>query len=164
MKNYRKLSKQQGFSLIEVLVAMIIIAIGLMAIAALQYKAVKYNHDAYLRSQLNVLAFDLLDRMRIDLDSVGTTAASTTLMNTYTTALGNYDVPTAAVAGCNQAAAFTSANAIACWQQQLQNALPPGSNAQLTATAGVTGNYSLQLSWTDKESDTRSAFYTFQLF
>lgn len=160
-KTVMKIKSGQGFTLIEVLVAMVIIAIGLMAIAALQYKAVKYNHDAYLRSQLNVLAFDLLDRMRIDVDA---NANQATTIGTYVTALGNYTVPTANITGCNQSAAFTSNNAITCWQEQLQDALPPGSSADLQATGGVTGNYSLQLSWTDKENETRSAFYTFQLF
>lgn len=157
-------NKQKGFTLIEVLIAMVIIAIGLMAIAALQYKAVKYNHDAYLRSQLNVLAFDLLDRMRIDLGSVTGQAAQTAAIANYVTALANYDVPAADITGCNQGAAFTSANAITCWQEQLQDALPPGSNIQLAATGALAGNYTLELRWEDKEGDNRGAFYTFQLF
>lgn len=171
MKNFNLKSKQKGFTLIEVLVAMVIIAIGLMAIAALQYKAVKYNHDAYLRSQLNILAFDFLDRIRIDIDAVNNTditfaayqANAAAAVVPYFTAFDTYTVPAAAVTGCDQTAAFTSANAITCWQQQLQNALPPGSQVDM-ANGGTAGNYSIQISWFDKEGDERRAFYTFQLF
>ena len=44
-------SGSQGFSLMEVLVALLVLAIGLLGLAALQARGVKFNHDAYLRSQ-----------------------------------------------------------------------------------------------------------------
>lgn len=35
----------------EVLVALLVLAIGLLGLAALQARGVKFNHDAYLRSR-----------------------------------------------------------------------------------------------------------------
>ena len=53
-----------GFTLVEVLVAMVILAIGLLGLASLQAIALKDNQDAYLRSQANLLAYEMSDRIR----------------------------------------------------------------------------------------------------
>jgi len=53
-----------GFSLLEVLIALLVLAVGLLGIAALQGIALKTNHGAYLRSQATFLAYDMMDRMR----------------------------------------------------------------------------------------------------
>lgn len=54
----------RGFSLIEVLVALLVLSVGLLGLAALQTVALKSNHSAYHRSQATFLAYDMLDRMR----------------------------------------------------------------------------------------------------
>ncbi|MBN8430340.1 type IV pilus modification protein PilV [Microbulbifer salipaludis] len=60
------MNKQQGAGLIEVLVTVLILGTSLLALAALQSKSLHYNHSAYLRSQANILAYDILDRVRIN--------------------------------------------------------------------------------------------------
>lgn len=55
---------QQGTTLIEVLVAIVIISLGLLSVAALQTVSLKSNNGSYLRSQATFLAYDLADRMR----------------------------------------------------------------------------------------------------
>ncbi|TLM74829.1 type IV pilus modification protein PilV [Microbulbifer harenosus] len=62
--------KQQGAGLIEVLVTVLILGTSLLALAALQSKSLQYNHSAYLRSQANILAYDILDRIRINRTNV----------------------------------------------------------------------------------------------
>src|SRR5690606_37489064 len=53
-----------GFTLIEVLVALIVLSIGLLGLAALQIQSIKHNTDAYFRTQATLLAYDIIDRMR----------------------------------------------------------------------------------------------------
>lgn len=55
---------QKGVGLIEVMIAVLILSISLLTIASLQSKSLQYNQSAYWRSQANVLAYDLLDRLR----------------------------------------------------------------------------------------------------
>jgi type IV pilus assembly protein PilV len=58
------LSRSSGFSLIEVLVAVLILGIGLLGIAGLQTAGIRYNTSAYQRYQATLLSYDILDRMR----------------------------------------------------------------------------------------------------
>ncbi|NPU91953.1 MAG: type IV pilus modification protein PilV [Gammaproteobacteria bacterium] len=56
-------------SLIEVLVALLVLGIGVMGYAALQLNAVKITEDTYSRSQAMAIAQDLIERMRANVNS-----------------------------------------------------------------------------------------------
>lgn len=53
-----------GFTLIEVLISVVILASGLLGLAALQATTVRNNQSAYHRSLATQLAYDMSDRMR----------------------------------------------------------------------------------------------------
>jgi type IV pilus assembly protein PilV len=55
---------ESGFSLIEVLVALLVLSIGLLGLAMLQVQGMRFTADSYQRSQATILAYDLMDRMR----------------------------------------------------------------------------------------------------
>jgi type IV pilus assembly protein PilV len=55
-----------GFTLIEVLISMIILAIGLLGLASLQALALKNNKDAFLFTQASLLAYEMGDRIKAD--------------------------------------------------------------------------------------------------
>jgi len=59
-----QLSNSKGFTLIEALIAVVILAIGLLGIAGLQATNLKNNQSAYNRSQATLLAYDMADRIR----------------------------------------------------------------------------------------------------
>lgn len=54
----------RGFSLIEVLVSLVILAGGLLGMTALQHEALKYNHTAFTESQAMFLIGDMVERIR----------------------------------------------------------------------------------------------------
>jgi type IV pilus assembly protein PilV len=54
----------RGFTLLEVLVAVLVLSIGLLGLAGLQTYGLRNNHSAFLRSQAVVMAYDAFDRMR----------------------------------------------------------------------------------------------------
>lgn len=54
----------RGFTLIEVLVAMVVLGVGLLGIAGLQATSLKNNYNAYLRTQVIEQGHSLTDRVR----------------------------------------------------------------------------------------------------
>lgn len=59
---------QLGVSLIEVMIAVFISAIGVLGAAALQLNALKYTNSAVYTSQASFIAYDILDRIRANAD------------------------------------------------------------------------------------------------
>ena len=49
-------SRQRGFTLIEVMIAVFVLSIGLLGVAALQLTAKKSSHQAWQRAQAVLLA------------------------------------------------------------------------------------------------------------
>lgn len=62
-----------GFTLIEVLIAMLVLAIGLLGLAGLQTYTLRSNLDAYNHSQVTQLLYDMADRMRTNSKTVDAT-------------------------------------------------------------------------------------------
>ena len=56
--------RQQGLSLIEVMIALAVFSFGLLALAALMASGLKYNTSALHRSYATSQAYDMADRMR----------------------------------------------------------------------------------------------------
>ena len=151
--------KATGFTLIEVLVTMLILAVGLLGIAALQLKGLQFNHDSALRSQISNLAYDIADRMRLA-DSV-----SAALPAQY---VRNYQAGSAQPAACNNAVYPTTTGNVdidqSCWYDAVDAALPPGpgSTANITFNAG-SSQYTVTLGWTDRENQAHNVVYTFSI-
>jgi type IV pilus modification protein PilV len=55
---------QSGFSLMELLIATVVLSIGILAVAGLQLKALRQNNGNYVRAQAILLAYDISDRIR----------------------------------------------------------------------------------------------------
>ena len=53
-----------GFTLVEVLVSLVVLAIGLLGLAMLQTTGLRYNTNSYSRTQATYMAYDLAERMR----------------------------------------------------------------------------------------------------
>lgn len=65
-----RVSRQKGAGLIEVLVAVLVLAIGLMGIAGLQSRALKNGQSAFERSQAVTLTYLMMDAMRANVTAV----------------------------------------------------------------------------------------------
>lgn len=123
---------QAGFSMIEVLIALVITSIGLLGLAALQGTSLKVNHGAYLRSQATMLAHDIVDRMRAN-----RMAATSGNYN-----LGYDDAPTGS--------ATVAAADLTEWHQWLGRELPQGDGS-ISVTA--TGQTLVRVRWNDARGD-----------
>lgn len=64
------LNRQRGVGLIEVLVTLLILSTSLITLTAMQNRSLQFNQMSYFRSQANILAYDILDRMRLNVSSI----------------------------------------------------------------------------------------------
>lgn len=62
MKN--QFPSQHGFSMIEVLVTLVILAFGILGLAGMQSVGLKNSQASLHRSQASLVAYDIIDRMR----------------------------------------------------------------------------------------------------
>lgn len=116
--------KSKGFSLLELLIAVVLLSIGMLGAAALQISGLRNVHNAYLHSQAGILAEDIGERMRAN--RAGVRAGS------YHLAHLAHDHPSAggypscyAPAGCS--AHQLAHHDIRVWQQAVSNLLPAGA-------------------------------------
>ena len=73
----RSLSKSRGFTLLEVVVTMLVLAIGLLGMSGLQQQALKENFDTSQQSQVMWLAQEITERMRANRDGLDVYIAAT---------------------------------------------------------------------------------------
>ncbi|MDO9317343.1 MAG: type IV pilus modification protein PilV [Gammaproteobacteria bacterium] len=106
-----------GATLIEILVALLVVAIGLLGVAGLQTVGLRQLQSASLRTQAGILGGDMLERV---------------LANRQGAVLGAYDGRVAdlnpgceSLAGCD--ASELAGHDTAEWQAALQRFLPAGS-------------------------------------
>ncbi len=81
----------QGFSLLEVLVAVIVLAVGLLGIAALQVSVLKSNDSSRFRSVASFAIADLIDRVRADPSALLTDLQASIAQGTCSEAEGEND-------------------------------------------------------------------------
>nr|WP_288256245.1 type IV pilus modification protein PilV [uncultured Pseudomonas sp.] len=105
--------RQHGATLIEVLIAVVVLSIGLLGLAGLQVTSVQSNHSAYQRSQATLLAYDLADRMRAN----RTEALTNAYVINFTTSSCNAANPTGTRAAID----------IGEWLRSLACTLPEGA-------------------------------------
>lgn len=60
----RALNDTRGFTLVEVLVALVILTIGLMGLAGMQTQGLSSSSSASVRSQATLYIYDMAERMR----------------------------------------------------------------------------------------------------
>ena len=65
-----KTNKQKGFTLIEIMIAIVVFSFGLLGVAGILTVAVKSNHNGYMRSQASFMASSILDSMRRNVKAV----------------------------------------------------------------------------------------------
>lgn len=124
---------RRGFSLLEVLIAILIFSVGMLGLAALQGFSVKSNQSSNFRTQATALAYMIIDRMRANQQGV---------LN------GEYLADYTTIACTYGAVSFSrmSGGDVASWRQQLACQLPDGQG-RITFPGG--GTVTVAIKWTD---------------
>lgn len=142
--------KQSGFTLLEVLVAVLVLSIGLLGLAGLMASSIRNNQSAYQRTQATWLAYDIVDRMRIN------RPAALDSSYPYNTALGSPATCAAnpALAGAMAARDMTD------WKNLIACALPAGDGAVAVA---ANRTVTVTVRWNDSRGTSGDAAQIFQI-
>lgn len=147
----------RGFTLLEVLVALVVISLGLLGIAAMQASAITSTHSSQTESLVSIEARSLADAMQANPvywhGGVYPTAPFTVSATTGATLATVSDstlgatVPNCASAQCTdvQLAAYD----VQTWGAQL-NAQVPGATASITCQAAAPTTCSITVNWKQK--------------
>jgi len=138
--------RQGGFTLLEVLIALLVLSIGLLGIGKLMMLSARANDSAYMRSQATALAYTILDAMRANRQAA--------IVQGYDAAMGVFPGPVVCTvpAPCNSGQ--QAQNDLNLWGTSLAAALPLGQGSVATLTAGannVTATVTVQ--WADKVAE-----------
>jgi len=142
MKNV--IAKCRGFTLLEVLIAVVVLSIGLLGIASLQAFGQRNNHSAYLRSQATALAYDMIDRMRAN--NAGVTGNDYNAIDTTATTYTDPGCAGGTICSPAQMAQYDMYD----WQQKLKDptsGLPSGNGTVVGAGAGSV--FTVTVMWND---------------
>lgn len=120
-------NRQRGFSMIEVLIALVVLAVGLLGLALLQTTNLRYTKSANLRTQAVNLGTEMLDIIRSN-----NTEAAAYMAGIDGTAAFGAPVVTDAADGCEAVAALTAAANITRWKCEVVEALGEAASAQVT--------------------------------
>lgn len=152
----RTLAANRGFSLIEVLVALLVLSVGLLGLAALQSTGLRFSHQSYGRTQAAFQVYDIVDRMRVN--RTGSTGGAHT----------NYDNVTPSATGTSVdcvantcTSAQLASDDIYTWKTATARLLPQGQAAICrgtfssdfsSCTVSTTSNlYHIMVRWTEHD-------------
>lgn len=128
---HRAHPRQRGFTMLEVLIAVLVFSLGMLGLAGLLIFAISSNHIAYLRTQATFLAHNMADRMTAN--PAGLWGDGTT--SDYTVTIDPVGTPIPSCAGgCSPADLAT--RDVAVWSQQLHTFLPK-AQASITCTTAA---------------------------
>jgi len=140
-----------GFSLIEVLIALVILSVGLLGIAAMVSVSMKSRSSSYLRTQALALGSAILDRMRAN--------HATAIAGGYNITVDTSTPFSGAYQSCNGSGATCTPAPIATmdlydWNQDLVNLLGYGQASNVsyyisTLPVGQFTQVQVIISWND---------------
>ena len=142
-----------GFSLIEVLIALVILSVGLLGIAAMVSVSLKSKDSSYYRTEALTLSSAILDRMRANRAIATANGYDVSFGGTSGTAPNN---------NCTSAPCTTAEQAsmdLAQWQADIAAVLPafssavPAAGSISTATVNQMTQVNISIRWNDQRAN-----------
>jgi type IV pilus assembly protein PilV len=136
-RRFRSPRRVSGFTMIEVLIAILVLAFGLLGFAFLQTMNVRFTKSAEQRTVATNLAYELVDIMR-------TQRALGSYYNLIKPA--SFDDVVVPASGCARPVSASPAANIARWKCEVRAAFPDGS---AEVVLGAEGALTVKIFWGD---------------
>ncbi len=137
--------RERGFTLTEVLLAIVVMAVGLLGLANLQFRSLRANQDAYHTSQAAFLAEEILERMRGNPDQA--------LAGRYDLAYGAAGPAPVNCTGSSQTCSPDQLRAydLSDWITSVAQRLPSGAAAiSTTPGPGANARVAIRIRWENR--------------
>lgn len=138
---------QSGFSMIEVLVTLLIVALAMLGAVGLQTQSLRMGQGGQFRAQAVFLAGDLAERMEAN--------KAAAVAGAYVVATSS--TPTASVNSCTALVCLQDQladNDLAQWERAIVQTLPQASWSVTQTTAGNPSTYTIVITWIDRRTGT----------
>lgn len=143
MDKFAKHTRQNGFTLVEVLVSLVVMAVGMLGIAALYIEGLKSGTTSVIQANAVNLAADMADRIRLN---SGANIA-------YAGAGPGTNANNCVNGAANCAPAQLAADDWFWWTQDIVNRMPPGAAANIGVAnpgGGTIFTYTILLTWPER--------------
>ena len=140
-------ARMSGFSLLEVLISLVIVAVGLLGVAGLMSNTLKSNDSAAMRTQATAQAYNIIDRMRANMTGV--------ISGNYVVTMPASAATGAMPSGCTGAACSSPALAaydIGQWEYELAKLLPQGRGSISITPVPTGATYTVTVLWNDSRA------------
>jgi type IV pilus assembly protein PilV len=127
---FMNIKKQNGFTLIEAMITVVVFSFGLLGVAGIMTVAVKNNHNGYMRSQAALLSTSMLDMMRRNQIPLWSDGYNGTYAGTTDISADCIDE----TSSCNPAALVV--RDVSQWSNMITQLLPNSSGTIACATTG----------------------------
>lgn len=147
----------RGFSLLEVLIALIVLSVGLLGLAGLQVSSMRYNLSANHRTQATNLAQQFIDMAKSyrGAATAGADARNHPNIRRLATGLNNFSDGgslSSVATDCNGATPDPLRCDRARWFNALRTQLP-GGRARVVFEGPPSGQITVEICWTDDRSE-----------
>jgi type IV pilus assembly protein PilV len=134
-------SNSRGFTLLEALIALLVLSIGLLGLAGLQLSSARLGHEAHMRSITTLAASEIIERIR---------------MRTYKVKVKDRPLIISQYVGLNPGDCDPSLSSVVndfnCWHENIENELPEGEG-RIIDDDDSDGIFEVQISWYDRENE-----------
>jgi type IV pilus assembly protein PilV len=115
-----------GFTLLEVLIALLVMCIGVLGIGKMVLLSSRANDSAYMRGQATALAYSILDAMRANRQAA--------LSGSYAVVVGQDPAAVVCTAAAPCSSGLQAQNDLSLWKTSLTSELPAGDGSVTTVT------------------------------
>jgi type IV pilus assembly protein PilV len=130
----------RGFTLLEAMIALLVLSIGLLGLAGLQASSARLGYEAHMRSITTIAASEIIEKIRMRTAKLSRADRPAIVAQYVGAGGGNCDPTDSSID-----------NDIACWQENLAQQLPEGQGAIIDDEGD--GIFDVQISWYDRETE-----------
>jgi type IV pilus assembly protein PilV len=146
--------RERGFSLLEVMIALLVLSFGLLGIAGLQTFSLQFNHQSYERTQATLLISEIFDRIMANPTAARAGNYDSVPLGSPSTSYTGYG--TCATTGCATTSQLATYD-VFIWKSSIENSKMAQGKGSITRVNPADPNslvYDISITWYENNIQT----------